>query len=84
LKKKIYIYILVVVVFLVGVYFLGTRITGAIAFILAALGLAKTKKDQVEKAKERINKAGDDVEAVKHDSDSALKFFDNFFSGDKK
>ena len=84
MKKKIYIYILVAVIFLVGVYFLGTKITGAIAFILAALGLVNKKKGQVEKAKERTNKAGDDVETIQHDADSALNFFDNFFSGDKK
>lgn len=80
MKKKIYIYVLVIIVFLVGLYFLGTRIMAVIGFILAGLGITKSKKDKLKEAKERVNKAGEDIEAKKHDADSALDFYDDFFT----
>jgi len=82
LKKKIYIYVLVIIVFLVGLYFLGTRIMAVIGFILATLGFTKSQKKKLKEAKDRIDKAGEDIEAKKHDADSALDFYDDFFADD--
>lgn len=76
--KKIYLYLIVILILMVLGYFLGTKIAGGIGFILAVFGLGKTKR--LKEAKERINEAGEDIEATKHDADSALKFFDDFFS----
>ena len=79
-KKKIFVYALVFVVFIVGLWFLGTRIMAAVGFILAALGFTKSQKKKLKEAKDRIDKAGEDIEAKKHDADSALDFYDDFFT----
>lgn len=80
--KKVYLYLVVIIVLMVVGYFLGTKIAGIIGIILAALGLRKSNKDKLNEAKERVNKAGEDIEAKKHDADSALDFYDDFFADD--
>lgn len=80
MKKKLYIYVLAFAVFLVGLYFLGTRIIGVVGTILVALGIGKIKKNGLDEAKKNIDKAGEDIEAKQYDADSALEFFDDFFS----
>jgi len=82
LKKKIFVYALVFVVFIVGLWFLGARIMAAVGFILATLGFTKSQKKKLKEAKDRIDKAGEDIEAKKHDADSALDFYDDFFADD--
>lgn len=80
--KKIYLYILIFILLLIIINFLGVKITGIVGLILSAFGLIKYNKNELEEAKERINKAGEDIEATKHDVNTALDFFDRFFSGD--
>ena len=78
MKKKLYIYVLVFAAFLIGAYFLGTRVVGVVGAILVALGLKEA--NGYKKAKENIDKAGEDIENKKHDAVSALDFYDDFFS----
>jgi hypothetical protein len=80
--KKIFFYVIIFVVFIVGLYFLGTRIMAVIGLLLAALGITKKREDKYKEAKNNINKAGENVEAKKHNANSALDFFDDFFSDD--
>jgi len=80
LRKKLFFYAILVIASIFGVYFLGTRIIGVIGTILVFLGLKEAKG--YKRAKKNIDKAGEDIEAKKHDADSALDFYNDFFSGD--
>ncbi len=78
MRKKIIFYAILVIASIFGVYFLGTKLLGVAGTILIFLGLKEV--NNYEKAKKRIEKAGEDIEAKKHDPDSALDFFDDFFA----
>lgn len=80
MRKKLFFYAILVIASIFGVYFLGTRIIGVIGTILVFLGLKEAKG--YKRAKKNIDKAGEDIEAKKHDADSALDFYNDFFSGD--
>ncbi len=75
-KYIIYIVILIVIM-LVGFYF-GKSIEAGIGALLVFLGIRKSNKDKLKDAQKNIDEAGD-VDAKKHDTDSALDFFDKFF-----
>mgnify|MGYP000919720103 FL=1 len=79
MRKKLFVYALIVIFTIFGVYFLGTKVIGVIGMVLVALGL-KRANNGLDEAKKRIQKAGEGFEAKKHDPDSALDFFDDFFS----
>lgn len=65
----------------IGFYF-GKSIEAGIGALLIFLGLKKSNKEKLKDAKENIDKAGDDINAEKHDSDSALNKLDNILSDD--
>jgi len=79
---KIVLYIIIGVVFALLFYYAGAKIAGIIGAILAALGIIKTNKQRHKEAQIRIDKAGEEYEAKKHDADSALDMYDDFFSDD--
>ena len=79
MRKKLIVYALIVIFTILGVYFFGTKGIGVIGIVLEALGL-KRGNNGLDEAKKRIQKAGEGFEAKKHDPDSALDFFDDFFS----
>lgn len=71
--------IAVIVVIAVG-YFIGDKIAGGLGALLMFLGLRKTPQDKIDDAYDNIEEAGDQVEpAKKHDADSALNKFDDYF-----
>ena len=78
--NKIWYYVAVVIILLVLGYWLGSEFATVVGAVLVFLGLRKSKKDKLKDAQDNIKKAGEDVEAKKHNSDSALDFFDDFFS----
>ncbi len=79
MRKKLFVYALIVILTIFGVYFLGAKVIGVIGMVLVALGL-KRANNGLDEAKKRIQKAGEGFETKKHNPDSALDFFDDFFS----
>jgi len=75
-----WIYTAVLVILLILGYWLGSEFAALIGVVLVFLRLRKSNKDKLKAAQNNIDKAGEDVEAKKHDANSALKFFDDFFS----
>ena len=57
----------------IGFIFLSEWVGGLIGAVLVAVGLRQSK---VEKAKENIEKAGEEYEAKKHDAKSAREKLD--------
>ena len=78
--NKIWYYVAVVVILLVLGYWLGSEFATLIGIVLVFLGLRKSNKDKLKDAQDNIKEAGEDIEAKKHDSNSALDFFNDFFS----
>ena len=75
--KKIYLYLIVaVIIILIGIFF-GTKIAGLLGIVAGGGAVMQKKK---EEALKNVDEAGEKVEATKHDSDSALGLFDDFFS----
>jgi Na+/H+-translocating membrane pyrophosphatase len=77
--RKIVIYALIAFVLILLFYYTGAKIVGVIGGFLVALGIIKTGKQKHDDAKKRIDEAGENIEAKKHDADSALDFYDDFF-----
>lgn len=80
-KYIIYIVVLIVIM-AVGFYF-GKSLEAGLGALLIFLGIKKSNKDKLKDAQKNIDEAGEDIEAEKHDTDSALDFFDKFFNNDK-
>ena len=78
--KKFLIYAAVIVILLILGYWLGSEFATVVGAVLIFMGLRRSNKEKLKDAQDNIKKAGEGVEAKKHDSDSALKFFDDFFS----
>lgn len=75
--------IAVILIIIAVVYYIGNTVGGVVGAILVFLGLRKTPQDKIDKAKENIEKAGDEVgPAKKHDADSALNKFDDYFDNE--
>ncbi|MGM0411278.1 MAG: hypothetical protein ACQEQF_11030 [Bacillota bacterium] len=71
--------VVLIIIMAVGFYF-GRGIEAGITSLLIFLGLKKSNKEKLKDAKENINKAGEDIEATEHDSDSALNKLDDIVS----
>lgn len=79
--KKIYWYLLIIAGIMIIGYFAGVRIAG----ILGAIAVLFGGKSQYDKAKEKVDKAGDDIEAEHFDNaDSAAEYVDNVLSNISK
>lgn len=74
--KKIYLYIIIAVIIILVAIFFGARIAGLLGLVVGGGAAVKKKK---EKAQKNIEEAGENIEADKHDSDSALDMYDDFF-----
>jgi len=81
--RKIYVYIIILIVILAAGFYFGKTLEAGLGALLVFLGIKKSNKTKREEAQKNIDEAGDKYEGEKHDADSALEFFDDFYDDDK-